>query len=232
MNCALIDDDVFSRKSIRLLCNKIDSLNVVAEYSSALEAIEGLRDTNNVDVIFLDIHMPELSGFDFLEALKEVPHIVFTTSDPSRALDAFNADATDYLVKPVALPRFLKAIEKLTPASRDTSSNDNSEYEKMIYVNVDRKLTRINTEEITVLEAKGDYVLIKTDNDLRYVVRSTLKKITNSLCPALFFKVHRSFVVNLSKVKDIVDNTILMGEEVIPISRGLKNDLVDQLNTL
>jgi len=232
MKCVLIDDDDFARKSLRKLCEKVDYLEIVGEYPSALEAIDKLRNINDIDVIFLDIHMPELNGFDFLNSLKEAPKVIFTTSDPTKALDAFEVDALDYLIKPIALPRFLKAIEKITPHQLKPVNSAPIEYEKEIFVNVDRRLTRVNTNDISVIEAKGDYVLMKMDDNKYHIVRSTMKNIEQRLSPKHFVKVHRSFIVNLSKIVDIEDSSILINNQVVPISRNLRAQLMDRINTL
>lgn len=235
MNCILVDDDEFARKTVRLLCEKVDYLNVVGEYPSALEAAEGLRNHENIDVLFLDIHMPELSGFDFLRTMKNPPQVIFTTSDPSKAIEAFEVDALDYLIKPVELPRFLKAVERLKPqvsGNGATAAATQAAYDKEIFVNVDRRLTRINTANIALVEAKGDYVLIKMDDNKQHIVRSTIKNIAQRLDPKQFAKVHRSFVINVSKIVDIEDSGILINNQVVPISRNYKQELMARLNTL
>ncbi len=235
MNCILVDDDEFARKTVKLLCEKVDYLNVLAEYPSALEAAEGLRHLDNVDLLFLDIHMPELNGFDFLKTMKNPPQVIFTTSDPSKAIEAFEVDALDYLIKPVELPRFLKAVERLKPRESSNGSaaaEVESTYEKDFFVNVDRRLTRITTAKIALVEAKGDYVLIKMDDNNQHIVRSTIKNIESRLSPKQFVKVHRSFVINVSKIVDIEDSGILINNQVVPISRSYKSDLLNRLNTL
>jgi len=180
--------------------------------------------------------MPELSGFDFLKTMKNPPQVIFTTSDPSKAIEAFEVDALDYLIKPVELPRFLKAVERLKPAENGNGStaaaSAEAVYEKEIFVNVDRRLTRITTENIALVEAKGDYVLIKMDDNKQHIVRSTIKNIERRLSPKQFAKVHRSFVINVSKIVDIEDSGILINNQVVPISRNYKADLMGRLNTL
>lgn len=235
MNCILVDDDEFARKTVKLLCEKVDYLNVLAEYPSALEAAEGMRNYENVDVLFLDIHMPELSGLDFLKTMKNPPQVIFTTSDPSKAIEAFEVDALDYLIKPVELPRFLKAVERLKPQENSNgaaASATEASYEKEIFVNVDRRLTRITTENIALVEAKGDYVLIKMDDNKQHIVRSTIKNLEQRLNPKQFAKVHRSFIINVSKIVDIEDSGILINNQVVPISRNYKSELMGRLNTL
>jgi len=182
--------------------------------------------------------MPELSGFDFLKTMKNPPQVIFTTSDPSKAIEAFEVDALDYLIKPVELPRFLKAVERLKPqengkgAAAAAVAISEATYEKEIFVNVDRRLTRITTDNIALVEAKGDYVLIKMDDNKQHIVRSTIKNIERRLSPKQFAKVHRSFVINVSKIVDIEDSGILINNQVVPISRNYKADLLSRLNTL
>lgn len=231
INCVLVDDDDFARSNIRLLCDKVDYLNVIAEFPSALAATEGFRNIGDVDLLFLDIHMPELNGFDFLKSMKNPPQVIFTTSDPSKAIEAFDVDALDYLIKPVELPRFLKAVEKLKP-NRPNGTEQTTTYEPEIFVNVDRRLTRITTADIAIVEAKGDYVLIKMDDNKQHIVRSTIKNIEARLSPRKFAKVHRSFIINVSKIVDIEDSGILINNQVVPISRNHKPELLTRLNTL
>jgi DNA-binding LytR/AlgR family response regulator len=234
MNCIIIDDDSAARLIVSRLCSKHPQLNVAEEFSNAIEAIKYLN-ANEVDVIFLDIHMPTFSGFDFIQTLKNPPKIILTTSDRNFALEAFEyPSVVDYLVKPIEQERFEKAIQKLerfTVKSDASSSSDSSDETKELYVNVDRRLVKINFSEITVIEAKGDYIRIKTD-DKSHIVHSTLKKIEDKLPSDIFLKVHRSYIINLSKIIDIEDNSVLIKQDIIPVSRSNRSELMKRLNLL
>ena len=236
MKCLIIDDDATARLIVRKLCSKIENLEIVEEFSNAIEAIKFLN-SNTVDVIFLDIHMPSFSGFDFIKTLKDPPKIILTTSDRNFAIDAFEYDCVvDYLVKPIELERFKKSIHKLsffeskektteeTPSSTENSVND-------LYVNIDRRLIKINIPDIYVVEAKGDYIKIKTE-DSNHIVHSTLKKIESKLPIDMFLKVHRSYVINIHKIIDIEDNSVLIKKDVIPVSRSNRSELMKRLNLL
>ena len=238
MNCIIIDDEAAARAIINHLCSQVENLNVIGEFPNAIEAIKFLN-KNEVDLIFLDIHMPDFTGFDFIDTIKNPPRIVLTTSDKDYAVDAFEYDCiVDYLVKPVTLPRFLKAIQKAesspgkieTPNSPSVQSQTSLK-EKELYVNIDRRLIKIDFEKIYLIEAKGDYILIKTD-DSNYTVHSTLKKIESKLPEELFLKVHRSFIINFKKIIDIEDNSVLIAKDVIPISRSNRPELMKRLNLL
>ncbi len=234
MNSIIIDDDLTARLIVKQLCDKSEKISVIQEFSSAIEAIKFLN-TNTVDVIFLDIHMPTFSGFDFIQTLKSPPKIILTTSDKNFALQAFEYDCVvDYLVKPIIQKRFNKSLEKLvnlkTVPKVEISKSEEKEV-KFIYVSVDRRLVKINVSEIYFVEAKGDYISIKTQNK-NYVVHSTLKKIEDKLPKSIFIRVHRSYIINTLEIVDIEDNTIVIQKSVIPISRSNKGELMKRLNLL
>lgn len=238
MKCIIIDDETAARAIIGHLCSQVESLDVLEEFPNAIQAIKFLN-KNEVDLIFLDIHMPDFTGFDFIDTLKNPPRIVLTTSDKNFAIEAFEYECiVDYLVKPIALPRFLKAVQKAEsfnatrkPQLNLANSEPDGHSQKELYVNIDRRLIKIAFDTIYLIEAKGDYILIKT-KDKNYTVHSTLKKIEEKLPDALFLKVHRSFVININKIVDIEDNSVLIERDVIPISRANRPELMKRLNLL
>ncbi len=238
MNCIIIDDEETARVILSQLCAGIPDLNVVEEFPNAIQAIKYLNQ-NEVDLIFLDIHMPDFTGFDFIQTIKNPPRIVLTTSDPQFAIEAFEYDCiVDYLVKPIAMPRFEKAIQKakastVTVAQPNTSVTETTESnsENDLYVNIDRRLIKIDIPSIYLVEAKGDYIHVKTE-DKNYTVHSTLKKIEEKLPDSLFLKVHRSYIINIKKIIDIEDNSVLIKKDVIPVSRSNRPELMKRLNLL
>jgi two-component system response regulator LytT len=234
MNCIIIDDEQMARVIVRTLCNQIKSLNILQEFTNAIEAIKFLNE-NNVDLIFLDIHMPNFSGLDFIKTLKDPPKIIFTTSDPKFAMEAFEYDfIVDYLLKPIELPRFEKAVlkaEKLQLSKAQTITTKEPELKNDFYVNIDRRLIKIDLSSIYLIEAKGDYINIKTE-DKNYVVHSTLKKIEGKLPDSLFLKVHRSYIINVKKIIDIEDNSVLIKKDVVPVSRSNRPELMKRLDLL
>ncbi|MBC8757004.1 response regulator transcription factor [Kordia sp. YSTF-M3] len=236
MNCIIIDDEKLARTIIKTLCDEIDSLHVLAEFPNALQAIKYLNE-NEVDLIFLDIHMPDFTGFDFVKTLKNPPSIVLTTSDPKFAIEAFQYDCiVDYLLKPVATDRFKMAVQKAKKyqaieSKTSETINDDSDYENDFYINIDRRLIKIDIPSIYLVEAKGDYIHIKTE-DKNYTVHSTLKKIEEKLPESLFLKIHRSYIINLKKIVDIEDNSVLIKKDVIPVSRSKRPELMKRLDLL
>lgn len=237
MNCIVIDDEATARMIIAQLCSNVPSLNVLGDFPNAMQAIKYLNQ-NEVDLIFLDIHMPDFTGFDFIDTLKNPPKIILTTSDPNFAIQAFEYSCiVDYLVKPIAQERFDKAIKKaeskgstaIKPAKKTdkaVTSSDNH-----LYVNIDRRLIKIDIPSIYLVEAKGDYIQVKTE-EKNYTVHSTLKKIEEKLPDSLFLKVHRSYIINIKKIIDIEDNSVLIKKDVIPVSRSNRPELMKRLNLL
>ncbi len=240
MNCIIIDDEATARAVVEQLC-KTEKLNILEQFSDAIQAIKYLNQ-NTVDLIFLDIHMPGFTGFDFIQTIKNPPRIILTSSDKNFAIEAFEYECiVDYLVKPIALPRFQKAIEKANryevSTQEDTTniSSVNETEQKnedlQLYVNIDRRLIKIEILSIYLIEAKGDYIQIKTDTK-NYTVHSTLKKIEEKLPKDLFLKVHRSYIINLKRIIDIEDNSVLIAKDVIPVSRSNRSELMKRLNLL
>ena len=232
MECIIIDDEATARSVIAHLCSQVKSLEVVEEFSSAIEAIKFLN-KNEIDLIFLDIHMPNFTGFDFIETLKEPPKIILTTSDKNFAFEAFEYDCVlDYLLKPVTLPRFLKAIKKVEKRhSQSIKKETEVNSQDHLYVNINRRLVKIEYNKIYLIEAKGDYIIIKTETE-NYTVHTTLKKIIEKLPRSLFLKIHRSFVINYTRIIDIEDNSVLINKDVVPISRSLRPELMKKINLL
>ncbi len=234
MNCIIIDDESTARLIINQLCSNIDNVKVVNEFSNAIEAIKYLNH-NEVDLIFLDIHMPDFTGFDFIQTLKNPPQVILTTSDNNFAIEAFEYNCiVDYLLKPISFPRFEKAISKAEQGYNNSKVNgisvqDSSEND--LYVNIDRRLIKIDIPSIYLVEAKGDYINVKT-SEQNYTVHSTLKKIEEKLPDHLFLKVHRSYIINVKEIIDIEDNSVLIKKDLVPVSRSNRPELMKRLNLL
>ncbi len=235
MNCIIIDDEAAARAVIGQLCQAVEDLDVIEEFSGAIDAIKFLNQ-HNIDLIFLDIHMPGFTGFDFVQTLKDPPKIVLTTSDRNFAIEAYEYQAiVDYLVKPVTAERFEKCLKKVRNSlsrpmvSAEDPADDVGGDE--LYINIDRRLIKLKFKEIQLIEAKGDYIEIITDSDT-YRVHSTLKKIKEKLPSSIYLQVHRSYIINFSKIVDIEDNSVLIEKNVIPISRSNRPELMRRLNLL
>ncbi|MBU3025104.1 LytR/AlgR family response regulator transcription factor [Zobellia galactanivorans] len=239
MNCIIIDDEATARAIVARHCSLVSDLNVVEEFDNAIDAIKFLN-RQAVDVIFLDIHMPGFSGVDFVQTLKNPPKIVLITSDTEFAIEAYEYEAiVDYLVKPLTLERFVKSMGKIKNATRKTTDRpDQGSEEKKhthldkaedLYINIDKRLIKLHFNEILVIRANGDYIDVTTENK-EYRVHTTLKKIKEKLPNQIFLQIHRSYVINISKIIDIEDNSVLIKKMVIPISRSNRPELMRRLN--
>jgi len=227
MKAIIVDDDFMSLNNLDYLCEKISDLEVVGKFDNALDAIDFLK-TQAVDVIFLDIEMPEFSGIDFVKNVKNLPQIIFTTAKSEYAMEAFEYEAIDYIQKPVTLPRLQKAVRRI--------SNQDQQHEVLsteyIFIKVDGRLVRIMLKDILFIETLGDYIVFFTVDKQKYIVHSTLKAMDSKLIHPDFVKVHRSYIVNISKIVDIEESNLVIADKVIPISRSHKSQLLNKIKTI
>lgn len=244
MNCIIIDDEAMARAIISQMISKHPELTLAHEFDNAIEAIKFLNHDTSTSLIFLDIHMPGFSGIDFVQTIKNLPPVILITSDKNFAIEAFEYDCIiDYLVKPITGERFDRAVakaelRKASPAvppseAKPVAAKDEipADTPNEFYVNIDRRLIKIEIPSITVIQANGDYIQIKTDSK-SYTVHSTMKKIEEKLPPHLFLKVHRTYIINTKKIVDIEDNSVLIGKDVVPVSRSKRPELMKRLNML
>lgn len=228
MKCLIVDDDELSCLNLQRLCKKVDDLEVVAICNDGFEAINILKN-KQVDFIFLDIIMPELSGMDMVKSIPNLPPVIFATGRDDMAVEAFENEIIDYLVKPIELPRFLKSYNRV----RNYISNKNSESEKTeIYVRSGGKLVRIGFSDVLLIQTLDDYVVFKMENGNSHVVHSTLKNMAVKLEGTTFLKIHRSYIVNISKIDSIEEGFVKITDSLIPISRLHKQELLDKVNLL
>ncbi|GAB2519052.1 LytR/AlgR family response regulator transcription factor [Spirosoma aerophilum] len=228
LNCIIVEDEPMSRKSLQRLCEQHGSLEVLGVFDNATSALDFLAE-QEVDLIWLDIEMPGLSGFDLLEQLPSIPYVILTTSKIEYAFEAFQYNVTDYLKKPISMPRFKIAVEKVLDLNARAKANP-SDSRKEIYIKTDGRYIRLPFDTISYIENTGDYVKIFT-NTQTYVVYTTMKYLEEKL-GFQFLRVHRSYIVHLDKIVDIEDNTLVINNKVIPISRANKSELMNRLNLL
>jgi DNA-binding LytR/AlgR family response regulator len=232
INCIIIDDEPLARTGLKEYIADIDFLNLVGEFDNALGATD-LLDSGAVELIFLDIQMPRITGLDFFKTLKNPPAVIFTTAYPQYALDGFEVNALDYLVKPISFERFLKAALKAKELyavkqefqKPETDAGTVSEY---FFIKADNKLMKIALEDILFVEALQNYVTIHTISK-KYISYLTIKSVEDYLPSARFIKVHKSFIIAAAKVDSIDGNEIRMDQHRIPISRSLKDEVTNKL---
>ncbi|MCS6968202.1 MAG: LytTR family DNA-binding domain-containing protein [Cytophagales bacterium] len=226
LRCVVIDDDEQSRKILEHFISLTNFLECVASFASSKEALHYLLQTP-VDVLYLDISMPDLSGIELIKALPKPPTTIFTTAYPDFALTAFELDAADYLVKPIDFARFTKSAVKII---RHRNQSDAAHCEDF-FIKVNHRMVRLAASEIWFVEGLSDYVLIHTDQK-QYVVNTTLKSIEEKLPSDRFVRVHRSYIVNISRIESISDNEIIIKGKEIPISRTYQQEFFKKIRKL
>lgn len=227
LDCIIVDDELIARKSLERLCSKSEALHIVKICENATEALEYLEE-NPVDLIFLDVEMPGLSGIELMDHLAVLPNIILTTSKTDYAFEAYQYQVVDYLKKPITFPRFEQAVQKVIEIElRKQPQGDSTD----IYLRENGRYVRVPINDILYVENAGDYVCIRTEKK-SHIVHGTIKSIDSKLNHEQFMKVHRSYIVNLEKIVDIEDSTLVIADKVIPISRAHKALLLGSLNLL
>ncbi len=222
LNCVIVDDSSIQRMIVGKLVSNHINLNLVGEFSNALEA-KNFMSYNAIDLLFLDVEMPIVSGFDLLDGLKTKPQVIFITSKPEYAVKAFDYDATDYLQKPITNVRFESAIKRainLHNMQKETSDEEGDH----IFIKSKLKKLKIFTSKIKWIEAYGDYVKVVTEDE-NHLVLSTMKSFENDLPADRFVRVHKSYIVNIDKVDKFNSKFAEIGPTKIPLSRNKKEDL-------
>lgn len=228
LNCVIVDDSSLQRLSIVRLVQNHPSLNLVAEYNNAIEAKMGLLN-NKIDLVFLDIEMPILSGFDLLDDLTQKPQIIFITGKTKYAFKAFDYDAVDYLRKPITKERFLNAVHKAITNFK-LKNDEGFDDEDFIFVKSNLKKRKVFLNELKYIEALGDYVKLVTDHE-SLVVLSTMKSFAALLPQDRFMRIHKSYIVNLDRVERYNSKSVEVEKEFLPLSRNKKTALVEALST-
>ncbi len=230
LTCAIVEDDPVSSVIIRGLADKTGVLNALNMFSSPSEAIPWLM-ANEVDLLFLDVEMPGMTGLDMVRTLGYKPAIIVVSAKPNYAVEAFDLSVADYLVKPVKdYSRFLAAVNKVI-ANRKLADGKDKATDETLFVKVDSLLMKLDIETILWIEAFGDYIKIQT-TEKNYTVYATLKKLEEKLDPQKFVRVHRSFIVNFTKATSIDPASIEINKKIIPVSGTYKNGLLEKINVL
>ncbi|MBK3519874.1 LytR/AlgR family response regulator transcription factor [Carboxylicivirga marina] len=235
MNCIIIDDDKLSTKIIQEFVEKTDDLNLAGNFDSAVSAINYLSkpDIETIDLIFLDIEMPEMSGIDFLKSLDELPQVIVYSSEEKYAIDSYEYNVTDYLLKPVQYGRFIKAVKRARERFEEKESITRETNE--IFVKNNSSLVRVKYDDILWIEALENYVVLNTFKD-KFTIHFTMKAISEKMPPERYVRVHRSFIVNINKIKVIEDNSVIInyegGSKIIPIGKSYKDKLMDDINLI
>tara|TARA_R110002051_G_scaffold262693_1_gene322557 strand:- start:857 stop:1600 length:744 start_codon:yes stop_codon:yes gene_type:complete len=225
LRCIIVDDSFMQRTTIARLVDNHPNLTMVAEYSNAIEANNGLKN-KEVDLIFLDVEMPIINGFDLLESLDDPPQVILITGNPDYALKAFDYNVTDYLYKPISLARFNTSVKRAV--ANYEQINKQNEEEEYIFVKSNLRQRKVVLNDIMWVEALGDYVKLVT-NEGNVVILSTMKSFEQKLPKEKFLRIHKSYIVNLEKVEKFNSKTVEVAGNQVPLSRNKKNELEQAL---
>lgn len=234
MNCIVVDDEPLAREAIQMLVSKTNSLQLVNEFGSA-NAASIFLENNTVDLIFLDINMPGISGIEFAKTIPQKTLIIFTTAYAEYALEGYEVEAVDYLIKPVYHERFQKAVKKaLIYHQLLTADNLNNRIEAIenehFFVKADRKFIKIYFKDILFIEGLKDYVVMQTD-DQRIITAMNIKTIYEQLPKHIFVRVSKSYIINVKSVNSFDNNTIYIRKYEIPIGNSYRNYFFDEFVT-
>lgn len=233
MNCIIVDDDKLSCKIFEGFVNKFTSLNMIGSYSDSVAARNILTKRHDIDLIILDIEMPEMNGFDFINSLDSPPNIIIVSAAEEYALKAFDFNVVDYLLKPVSYGRFCKAIDKTIRyfMRRDQTNTIGDE----IFIKNGTVLVKLKIRDIVYVEALENYISLTTSDD-KYTIHFTMKAIENQLPSDVFIRAHRSFLINKNMIQTIQENTLdlIVGNSLksVPLGKSFREILLNDLNIM
>jgi DNA-binding LytR/AlgR family response regulator len=232
-NCIIVDDEPMARDVVRRYIEMIPALKLIGEFGNAIEATMFLKE-QSVDMIFLDIKMPQLSGIEFVRSLHNAPKIIFTTAHKDFAYEGFELDVTDFLLKPIRFDRFLKAVNKALPQKQqelETQGITNGENIhpaiSFIYLRAERKMKKVSLDDIIYIESDRDYVKVFTESGF-IITRQTISSIEAMLSESQFVRIHRSYIVSVSKLKSFTTETVEIGNKQLPIGKLYRNNFLKQ----
>lgn len=231
--CIIVDDEPLAQDVLENYVSKFDNLTLAGKCNNAKEAEQKLKEAQ-VDIMFLDINMPGISGLEFIRALDEPPAVIFTTAHAEHAVEGFELNAMDYLLKPISFDRFSKAVNKaihyLTLEQQDEQAG--SEEDDHMFVKADKKIVKIKLDDILYIEGLKDYVMIFVPGQ-RIITLQTMKNLEQRLPAGKFIRVHRSFIISVDKLKAVAGHSVEIGEKQIPIGKNYKDafmKLLEQQN--
>ncbi|WP_347840811.1 LytTR family DNA-binding domain-containing protein [uncultured Draconibacterium sp.] len=232
IRCIAIDDEPLALRQIESYIEKTPFLELAGKFNSALKAMNFLQ-KNEIDLMFVDINMPDLTGLDFVKSISTPAKVIFTTAYREYGYEGFQLDAADYLVKPIGYPDFLKAVTKTKERffSKKEVTETVEKNDRYLFIKSEYKIVRIDFNDITYIESMRDYVRIHLDNQKPIMALMGMKKMEDFLPKSDFMRVHRSFIVNLNKISTIERNRIIFGKDYIPISEQYKELFQEFLDT-
>ncbi len=229
--CLIVEDEAPAQRVLKKFISDVPTLQLVDCTTNALDALSILKE-QKIDILFLDINLPKIKGIDFLKSIQSPPKTIFTTAYAEYAVESFELDATDYLLKPFSFERFLKAVNKaidrISASIEPTAVATKFENEQILFFRTDKKIFRLNLSELIYIEGEKDYVKIVTLTT-NHLILQTMKHWEKHLPSNQFKRIHKSFIVNLKRINSINGNVVVIGEKEIPIGRNFKESLLSEI---
>ena len=226
INCIIVDDEPIARDILKKYIEQVPYLTLAASCEDAFEAMQVLN-KQDIDLIILDINMPRLTGFEMLRSLKKYPAVIITSAYPEYALEGFELSVTDYLLKPFSFPRFVQATEKVVNKTSEMRAVVKDE-ELFLMVKSDKKLTKVFFDEISYVEAYGNYIFIYTGQE-RVMSKQTLTQFEQQLPSSKFTRIHKSYIASLKAIKYLEGNEVFMGNKKLPVGKVYREQLLQKL---
>ncbi|MFD1064291.1 LytR/AlgR family response regulator transcription factor [Winogradskyella litorisediminis] len=232
VNCIIVDDEAIARDIVALHLQKIERINVIAKCKNAIEAFNTISQ-HEIDLIFLDINMPEISGIAFAKSINKNVKVIFTTAYRDYAVEGFDLQAVDYVLKPISFERLLKAVNRYFEVSNSniTEAVSNSENSDFIFVRADRQMQKIDFDNIIYIESYSDYIKIHC-RDKTIVTRETISNIEVKLPQQQFLRIHRSYIVAITKIRSFSNESVRLNDKELTISRSYKSKVLNFLQAL
>lgn len=240
LKCVVVDDEAIARSLLADYISKIPELELIATCATALEAMPHIR-TGKVDLLFLDIEMPEITGIDFLKTLGPGPQVILTTAYSEYAIQSYEYGVADYLLKPIEFSRFYKSVNRImanvniqpttAPVNTTTAYKEAEKKDDFLFIKADNKVIKVNYAEVQYITSKGAYVQIVTTTGKKIMTLQSMNKMEEILPSSTFFRVHRSHIINISFVNAIEGNTLRLGEDMmISLSKSKKDDFIQRID--
>jgi DNA-binding LytR/AlgR family response regulator len=229
MKCIIVDDNILALKATEQFVQKVDYLTLAGTFGNPVSALSFVSQ-NKVDLVFLDVEMPEMNGIEFLKSLKHpAPQIILTTTHKDYAPEAFEHNVTDYLVKPIVHSRFMNSVSK----AKEVYERQRKDFvdSEAAFIKKGSSIIKINKSDVLWIESLGDYVTLNTENE-KHIVHSTMQEIMEKFPEKDFIRVHRSFIIRINKIENIEDDLIHYGKQLIPIGKTYRQEVFKRLNML
>lgn len=233
INCIIVDDESMAREILEIHLNKIELVDIIGSYKNVTEAFSAIN-SHDVDLIFLDINMPEISGLSFAKTINKSIKVIFTTAYREYAIDGFDLQAVDYLLKPISYDRMLQAVNKYVDENKESimrSEDKTVSNNKFLFVRSDRKMIKINFQEINYIESLSDYIKFHL-SEKTIITRETISNIEEKLPKELFIRIHRSYIISFDKIQSFTNEFIEVNKKAIPISRSYKKEVLHRLENV